>query len=141
LGTVAIAESELLFKQRGVKVDLSQLGDDVVVYADQALSQLIWNLLENAVIHNPKPESEKMVAVTGSTSGNTFILSVSDNGPGIPDGKKNELFNPSRRYGGVGLHLVRRLAEKYGSTPKVRDRVEGKSEEGLRIDIEFKLAE
>ena len=112
-----------------------------MVLADQALSQLIWNLLENAVIHNPKPENEKLVTLSGSITGDTFTLSVIDNGPGIPDEKKKELFNPSRRYGGVGLHLVRRLAEKYGSSPKVLDRIEGKSEEGLRIDIDFKLAE
>ncbi len=139
LCTVTYAESELLFKQRGVRVDHSELGDGIIVYADQALSQLVWNLLENAVIHNPKPEKEKLVTVSGSISGDTFTLSISDNGPGILDDRKKELFNPSRRYGGVGLHLVRRLAEKYGCTPKVRDRVEGHSEEGLRIDIDFKL--
>lgn len=139
LCTVAIAESELLFKQRDIRVDLSELGNEVLVLADQALSQLIWNLLENAVIHNPKPENEKMVALMGTVSGDTYTLSVIDNGPGIPDNKKKELFNPSRRYGGVGLHLVRRLAEKYGSHPKVLDRIEGHPEEGLRIDIEFKL--
>ncbi len=141
LSIVAQAETELLFKQRGVRVDLSGLDDNITVYADQALSQLIWNLLENAVIHNPRAESEKMVAISGSTTGKTFTLSVSDNGPGIIDGKKSELFNPTRRYGGVGLHLVRRLAEKYGGTPKVRDRVEGHPEEGLRIDIQFNLVE
>lgn len=139
LSLVARAESELLFKQRGVRVDLSGLGDNITVYADQALSQLIWNLLENAVIHNPKADSEKMVAISGSITGNTFTLSVSDNGPGIPDGKKSELFNPTRRYGGVGLHLVRRLAEKYGGTPTVRDRVEGHPEEGLHIDVQFEI--
>ncbi|TFG94754.1 PAS domain S-box protein [Candidatus Thorarchaeota archaeon] len=139
LCTVAKAESELLFKQRGVRVDLSGLEDEVIVYADQALSQLIWNLLENAVIHNPKSEAEKIVSISGSTIGTIFLLSISDNGPGIVDEKKKELFNPSRRYGGVGLHLVRRLAEKYGSTPTVRDRVEGHPEEGLRIDIDFEL--
>ena len=141
LCTVAVAECELLFKQRDVRVDTSDLGNDIIVLADQALSQLIWNLIENAIIHNPKPEAEKLVALSGSITGDTFTLSVIDNGPGIPDEKKKELFTPSRRYGGVGLHLVRRLAEKYGGYPKVLDRVEGKFEEGLRIDIEFKIVE
>ncbi|MGY5871674.1 MAG: PAS domain S-box protein [Candidatus Thorarchaeota archaeon] len=140
LSTTVEAEVELLFKQRGVRVDLSGLEDKIVVNADQALSQLIWNLIENAVIHNPKPEEEKQVIVSGTKSGSLFTLSIADNGSGIPDGKKNELFNPSRRYGGVGLHLVRRLAEKYHSTPMVRDRVEGHPEEGLRVDIQFELA-
>ncbi|MFW9844369.1 MAG: sensor histidine kinase, partial [Candidatus Thorarchaeota archaeon] len=139
LCTVTKAESELLFKQRGVRVDLSDLGKDIVVYADQALSQLVWNLLENAVIHNPRPDNEKSVIVSGSISGDIFTLSVSDNGAGISDDKKTEIFNPSRRYGGVGLHLVRRLAEKYGSTPRVKDRVEGQPDEGLKVEIDFKI--
>ena len=141
LCVVAQAETELLFKQRGVRVDISELGTNIFVYADQALSQLIWNLLENAVIHNPKTESEKMITMSGNVSGNKFTLSISDNGPGISDSKKNELFDPTRRYGGVGLHLVRRLAEKYGGTPIVRDRVEGHPEEGLRIDVQFELVQ
>lgn len=139
--TIVESEAELLFKQRGVRVDISEMPTNTVVYADQALSQLVWNLLENAVIHNKKPEHEKLVKVAGKITENAFIFTVSDNGPGIPNGTKNELFNPLRRYGGVGLHLVRRLAEKYGGTsPIVRDRVPGHPDEGLSIDLRFQIA-
>jgi PAS domain S-box-containing protein len=141
LRRVVEAEAELLYKQRGVRVDIDGLREDVLVYADQALSQLVWNLLENAVIHNPKEVPEKMVSVSGKVSGKTYTLTVEDNGPGIGNGKKTELFNPTRRYGGVGLHLVRRLTEKYsGTAPTVRDRVVDHPEEGLRIDVKFDLA-
>jgi PAS domain S-box-containing protein len=141
LHKVIEAEAELLFKQRDVRVDLSELDDDVVVYADQALSQLVWNLFENAVIHNPKEAHEKLVKVSGKQSGKSFTLTITDNGPGIPDRKKSDMFDPTRRYGGVGLHLVRRLAEKYGNQfPKARNRVEGHPEEGLCIDIHFEIA-
>lgn len=140
INTIVEAESQLLFKQRGVYVDTSEMPTNVVVYADQALSQLVWNLLENAVIHNKKPEHEKLVKISGKIIENSFILTVSDNGPGIPNGSKDELFNPSRRYGGVGLHLVRRLAEKYGGTsPIVHDRVHGHPDEGLSIDLRFQI--
>jgi signal transduction histidine kinase len=140
LRPVVEAEAELLFKQRGVRTDLSGLKGDVVVYADQALSQLIWNLLENAVIHNPKEESYKAVSVSGKSSGKTYTLTITDNGPGIPDAKKTDFFDPTRRYGGVGLHLVRRLAEKYGGAyPTLYDRVKGHPEEGLCIDLKFEI--
>jgi PAS domain S-box-containing protein len=140
LRRVVEAEVELLYKQRGVRADMSGLKGDVTVYADQALSQLVWNLLENAVLHNPKEIDEKIIVVSGKTSGKTYIFTIADNGPGIGNGKKTELFNPARRYGGVGLHLVRRLTEKYsGTAPIVKDRVAGHPEEGLRIDVVFDL--
>jgi PAS domain S-box-containing protein len=136
---VVHAESELLFKQRGVRVDIGKMPKDVKVLADQALSQLVWNLLENAVIHNPKEDTEKEVMIKGRVLGKTFALSISDNGSGLDDDKKLKLFEPTRRYGGVGLHLVRRLAEKYGSTPEVKDRVKGKPDQGLQIVIKFQI--
>jgi len=140
LRPVVEAEAELLFKQRGVRTDLSGFKGDVMVYADQALSQLIWNLLENAVIHNPKEELYKTVSVSGKSSGKTYTLTITDNGPGISDAKKIDFFDPTRRYGGVGLHLVRRLAEKYGGAyPTLRDRVKGHPEEGLSIDLKFEI--
>ncbi|MBY8996399.1 MAG: PAS domain S-box protein, partial [Candidatus Thorarchaeota archaeon] len=139
LGMVVQAETELLFKQRGVRVDTEKMPPDVMVLADQALSQLVWNLLENAVVHNPKEDTNKLVRVSGKVSGKTFVLSISDNGPGIIDDKKPDLFEPTRRYGGVGLHLVRRLAEKYGSAPEVKDRVKNKPDQGLKILIQFQI--
>ena len=68
IGSVIRDESELLFKQRGVKVDVGKFPQKVKVLADQALSQLVWNLLENAVVHNPKTDSEKIVQVSMRTS-------------------------------------------------------------------------
>jgi signal transduction histidine kinase len=82
-----------------------------------------------------------MVKVRGKLKSDEFWLIVSDNGPGLDDTKKKELFEPTRRYGGVGLHLVRRLAEKYGSTPQVEDRVKGKPDQGLTIKVRFSIAE
>ena len=134
------AESELLFKQRGVRVDIGKLPAKLHVLADQAVSQLVWNLLENAVVHNPKEVAKKVVRVRGKVSGKTFKMTISDNGPGLSDAKKPELFEPTRRYGGVGLHLVRRLAEKYGGTPEVKDRVKGKPDQGLKIIVKFRIA-
>jgi PAS domain S-box-containing protein len=137
---VIMAESELLYKQRGVKVDLGDLPSDVFVLADQAASQLVWNLLENAVVHNDMEPPKKLVRLRGRVLTNTFSMSISDNGPGLNDKKKLELFDPSRRYGGVGMHLVRRLVEKYDGTFEVADRIKGKPEHGLKVTIKLLLA-
>ena len=141
ISKVIRTEAELVYRQRGVQVDLGDLEDPIRVLADQAASQLVWNLLENAVIHNDLDPANKLVKVRGRVYGDTFMLSVADNGPGLSDSKKAELFDPSRRYGGVGLHLVRRLVEKYGGTVEVTDRVRGKPEHGLKFVIRLQMAE
>ncbi|MGY5865603.1 MAG: PAS domain S-box protein [Candidatus Thorarchaeota archaeon] len=141
IARVIRAESELLFKQRGVKVDVGKLPQKIMVLADQAVSQLVWNLLENAVVHNPKADTEKIVKLRGKLTSDAFWLSISDNGLGLEDTKKGDLFEPTRRYGGVGLHLVRRLAEKYGSKPQVVDRVKGQPDQGLEIKVKFSIPE
>ncbi|MHA1768712.1 MAG: PAS domain S-box protein [Candidatus Thorarchaeota archaeon] len=134
------AECELLYKQRGVKVDIGELPSEVYVLADQAASQLVWNLLENAVVHNDLKTSQKLVRLRGRVHDGTFSMSISDNGPGLTDDKKAVLFDPARRYGGVGIHIVRRLVEKYDGTIEVQDRVIGKPERGLKVVVKFLLA-
>jgi PAS domain S-box-containing protein len=141
IAKVIRTEAELIYRQRGVQVDMGDLPKRVVVHADQAASQLVWNLLENAVVHNDMDPANKLVKVRGRLYGDTFSLSVSDNGPGLSDSKKEELFDPSRRYGGVGLHLVRRLVEKYGGTVEVTDRVRGKPEHGLKFVVRLQIVE
>ena len=141
IARVIRTEAELLYKQRGVPIDLGDMPEKIQVMGDQAASQLIWNLLENAVVHNNMDPGNKLVKVRGRVYGDTFSLSISDNGPGLSDSKKGELFDPSRRYGGVGLHLVRRLVEKYAGTIEVTDRVKGKPEHGLKFVVRLQMAE
>lgn len=141
IAKVIRTEAELIHRQRGVQVDLGNLPDRVTVLADQAASQLVWNLFENAVIHNDMDTTNKLVKLRARVYGGVFSMSVSDNGPGLSDSKKEELFDISRRYGGVGLHLVRRLVEKYGGTIEVTDRVKGKPEHGLKFVVRLQMAE
>ncbi|MHA2600714.1 MAG: PAS domain S-box protein [Candidatus Thorarchaeota archaeon SMTZ1-83] len=130
-------EVELLSKQYGVTPSMSGIPQRVKVMADSALSQLLWNLLENGVKHNSKPE--KRLWIRGQRNSRTFSLSISDDGPGLNAARKKAILHAERRYGGVGLHLVRRLAEKYGAELIVTDRVTGRPRQGLEVTVEFRL--
>jgi signal transduction histidine kinase len=89
----------------------------------------------NSVEHNIK--ERKKVWIRLERSGLDYLLSISDDGPGIPDSTKAGLFNMSRRFGGLGLHTVNHLVEKYGGRIELHDRVPGQYSQGLEVKIWF----
>ncbi len=98
------------WRDTNVSVEISD--DSATIMADSYLDRLIMNLLENAVEHNDRESRE--VHVRLEQLGPGFELSIADNGPGIPPQRREELLDPDRRYGGVGLHIVSQIVEKYG---------------------------
>ena len=104
-----------------------------MINADQYLDNLLMNLLENAIIHNTK--SPRKVWVTLRKAKGGFEVSIADNGPGISDEKKESLFDPESRFGGVGIHQALRIAQKYDGHISVKDRVENDSSQGAKFQL------
>jgi PAS domain S-box-containing protein len=129
------SEMKLVSREYDVDVQTQDLPDSAIVEADTALVHLLWNLLENAAKHNKGEDSR--IWVFGEQTDGRFILHVADNGPGLENAEKAALFDSERRFGGVGLHLVNRLADKYDAHLSVEDRIEGEHSKGLRVSIAF----
>ncbi len=104
-----------------------------IINADQYLVNLLVNLLENAVIHNNKRPRRVWVTLREAKGG--FEISIADNGPGISDEKKENLFDPERRFGGVGIHQALRIAQKYDGHINVDDRVANDSSQGAKFQL------
>jgi PAS domain S-box-containing protein len=107
--------------------------EDAWVYADDYLELLLSNLLVNAVEHNPS--SNKHVWVSLKDEDQSYLVSIADNGPGIPDSSKAILFDLARRFGGMGLHQSYQIVEKYGGKIEIVDRVPGHEEMGAEFRI------
>jgi PAS domain S-box-containing protein len=95
-----------------------------VVRANELLSSVVGNLLGNAVRHNDAPDPEVRVEVR--TRGTEVAIRVADNGPGVPDARKEEIFGkgtmgPESPGTGVGLYLVHTLVEQFGGGVRVED--------------------
>jgi signal transduction histidine kinase len=75
-----------------------------------------------------------------------YVVTIEDNGPGIPDLRKAELFSrlaPDRRPyhgGGLGLGLVKTLVDDYGGRVWVEDRVPGDHGQGCRFMVMLPVA-
>ncbi len=130
LESVVMAQMEL---HSDVDIAITLKDADAIVDADEFLEQLFANLIENAIEHNPRREQQVWVKLRKSGEG--YEISVADNGSGISESLKKEIFDIARRYGGFGLHQSKQICDKYGGKISVHDRVGGKPDEGAEFIV------
>ncbi|MCB2193918.1 MAG: hypothetical protein KQI62_20250 [Deltaproteobacteria bacterium] len=113
-GTLRLLSDEP--RSQGVEI-ISRLADDLpLVKADpDQVRQIIMNLLINALEAN---NGSGQVTVSARRHGRHVWVEVSDQGPGLPSGNSEELFDPffstKERGTGLGLAIARRLARGMG---------------------------
>jgi signal transduction histidine kinase len=98
---------------------------DLEIFADQNLiSQVLINLLKNALEANENNFDGKITIVSSENSGNHSEICVIDNGPGISEENLDEIFVPfftTRQNGsGIGLSISRQIMRAHGGNLKVR---------------------
>lgn len=132
---VDVVDEKITVLKRVYNAKIHRTGSkkSVMVDADVLLGELVWNLLENSARHNPTENKEVWISV--KTKGNSVLLSIGDNGPGLSDARKKNLFTERSHAGGVGLKLVRQMIRKYGGSIDVANRVKGKPSEGVNFTV------
>ena len=121
-----------------ITIDGSLPAVDVV--ADELLEAIFRNLMKNAVQHNGKDVPE--ITVSATVENHQVIVNVADNGPGISDAHKTEIFDRGNQGlesegTGIGLYLVQTLVDRYGGDVWVEDN----DPEGSIFCVEFELRE
>ncbi len=100
-------------------------GDIVVPGIAKLLRRAVRNLLENAVRHGRRTGRAGEVEARLSLQDGAAVLHVRDRGPGVAPDQRERIFEPfhrlpgaSEREGGVGLglSLVRSIAERHGGS-------------------------
>jgi two-component system sensor histidine kinase KdpD len=111
----AVAGLRALLGERSVEVDLP---DDLPpVEADPVLiGQVLVNLIENADRHSPPGAPIRIRAVA---DGERILVSVSDQGPGVPDPERQAVFDSFVRFdtggrSGLGLAIAKAFVEAHG---------------------------
>lgn len=126
---------------KGVEVQLLE-GEEIAIEGDPDLLRILMrNLIDNAVRYSPAGSS---VRVSASVADGKAILSIMDQGPGIPLESRAVVWERFYRVlgtgesgSGLGLSIVRRIAELHGGEAVL---AEGEGGRGLRVSVTFPAA-
>ncbi|MEV8405981.1 sensor histidine kinase [Streptomyces niveus] len=122
--------------ERGVSLRISPatlLPDRLV--DPQGLVTVLGNLVDNALDAAAGSEDPR-IEVEVRAEGRTVVLRISDSGPGVPPEQRELVFTegwttkelPAHGRRGLGLALVRRLAERQGGSARVGESADGGAE-------------
>lgn len=127
------------------KVEMAEIEPRLTVMADTiALKRILCNLFENA--HRYAGGSRLSVRRDGDLA----VVTVSDDGPGVPDSELETVFEPFHRLessrnrdtggAGLGLSVARALAEAHKGSMSLYNRVEDDEIKGLDAILKLPLA-
>jgi two-component system sensor histidine kinase KdpD len=115
--------------KHAVRVDLP--ADLPLLEFDALLMERVFcNLLENAAKYTP---AGSLIEIAAHHEGDRAVITFSDNGPGLPPGREDTLFEKFTRGEeesavtgvGLGLAIVRAIVEAHKGTVKAENRSEG----------------
>jgi two-component system sensor histidine kinase KdpD len=105
------------------------------------LEQVFVNLIENAVRYTP---AGTLITITAAMDGNAVRIAVMDNGPGIPAGDEERIFEKfyrasgradGGRGSGLGLAICRAILRAHGGGISAANRSSGGAEFTLRLPL------
>lgn len=111
-------------RQFDIKID-NKCGDEYCNIDELIFCHILQNLLENAAKY---ASSSKEITIELDSDPENFMLTVSDQGPGIPQENSIKIFDPHERLNhsdhqaastGLGLAICKAMAELHGGTISV----------------------
>lgn len=95
----------LLFERRQAKISFNAQGDNFTISGETAhITNVIYNLLDNALKYSPE---NPVIDVTLTESANRVILSIRDQGLGIPTEYKKKIFEKFFRVPTGDVHDIK----------------------------------
>ena len=98
-----------------------------------SISQIILNLINNAKDALAGIKSEKEITITFLLEETNLIISCCDNGKGIEDKIKEQIFNPyfttkeQSQWTGIGLYMSRQITDKFFNGELILEQINSKT--------------
>ena len=134
-----LEELRLDAERHGHKSTVVFHGPPIVTVRPAAFKRCLANLVSNAARHAPS------IAITGHRDHRYLTVTVDDDGPGIPQGLREEVFKPFLRLDdarnqdeggtGLGLAIARDIARSHGGDITLGDSPLGGLRATVRIPI------
>lgn len=114
-----LVAEDVIHNKKGVEFSIT--GENNIL-ADEVIYSVFENIISNAVIHGKADKIDINIINDKVKS----IVTIADNGIGIPDEIKGKLFEEGFKYGlkghtGIGLHIVKKAMENYKGEVFVED--------------------
>ncbi|MDD2484226.1 MAG: ATP-binding protein [Eubacteriales bacterium] len=129
-----------LLKKREIVLHYEYKGPDSAVINVEALELVLINLISNAA-DAICGDSGIVTVACELTKDKTLLLTITDNGEGIPPENIDEIFNPffttkmKREGSGLGLYIVYNEVQKMGGEIKVESKVGEGTVFSLKIPV------
>ncbi|MCK5763965.1 MAG: GHKL domain-containing protein, partial [Clostridiales bacterium] len=136
LSSMQLVNQKIISKNISIQVNLI---DDIKVYVDQyQLEQVLLNLLLNTIDAVEDVQSPN-IEILSLVSNDKVILKIIDNGIGIPDMVKKQIFEPfytTKLNGyGLGLSIVHQLTKENG----IEISVDSAVDVGTTFELSFSI--
>ena len=125
--------------KKGIDLGFEASESDAMVLGDgKRLKEMLYNLVDNALLYTPNGGK---VTVNVRREAGEIVLSVEDNGPGIPKEEREKVFERFHRVmgtgqegSGLGLAIVMEIAQLHQASVEISDEPKQK---GLNIQVSF----
>ncbi|MFO7792232.1 MAG: HAMP domain-containing sensor histidine kinase [Candidatus Saliniplasma sp.] len=127
-----VSEYQHLASEEDIEIEVE--GTDGTVIGSELFKNLFSNLIDNSIKHSDC----SVIKIEINEDEETVVVSVEDDGKGIPEGIEENLFDFGVKKGdnagtGLGLSYVKEIVEMYDGSIEVKESESG----GARFDIEF----